>query len=331
MAAGTTPSSCCDSRYVNERQNLGRIALFGARGAVGHSLAADLDANSASYRAVGRDLDELRRTFRKAETRAADFLSGDGVDEAAAGIDSVFYLVGTDYTHFERHPLMVRNALAGAKSAGVRRFVHVAPVYSYTPSQSKPVTESDPHVPTTRKGRWRLEQEQAVLAADDPGGIRTLVVHLPDFYGPHADLSYANYFLREALAGKTATWIGPLGARREFIYVPDAARPLLALAALDDVFGARWNLGGTTIGARSFVQQAFDLLGTRPKVRPVSKIMLQAFGLFNPTMREIAEMYYLFEGKVILDDTKLRLRLGTLEKTPYERGLTATIHWMKGG
>jgi nucleoside-diphosphate-sugar epimerase len=316
---------------TNAQPCLGSIALFGARGAIGHALSAHLDARGQPYRAVGRDVDALRQTFPRADIVGADFLSGEGIDAAARNIDSVFYLAGTEYTHFERHPVMVRHALASAASMGARRFIHIAPVYSYAPAKGGRVAETHSHVPTTRKGRWRLEQEQAVLAADDPSGMRTSIVHLPDFYGPYADNSIANYFLREAVDGKTATFIGPLDATREFVYVPDVAVPLLALASIVDVYGTCWNIGGTTIEARAFTKLAFEVLGSPPKVRPVSKIMLQAFGLFNPTMRELAEMYYLDEGDVILDDTKLQSRLGALDKTPFRQGLGATIEWMKSG
>lgn len=308
---------------------LDRIALFGAGGAIGYALSGALAAKGSAYRAVGRNPSLLQTAFPQAEVRQADFLSGSGTDQAAEGVDTVFYLAGTDYTHFERHPVMVANALAAAKRAGVRRFVHVAPVYSYSPLSGRKVVETDPHAPVSRKGRWRLEQEQAVLGADQAGGLRTLVVHLPDFYGPHADNSYANYFLRDALAGKTANWIGPLKALREFVYVPDAGPTLLALATLDDAYGARWNLGGSTIVADAFVRQAFERLGTPRKVRAASKLMLQALGVFDPMMREIVEMYYLSEGDVILDDAKLSSRLGGFVKTPFERGIGATIDWMR--
>jgi nucleoside-diphosphate-sugar epimerase len=207
--------------------------------------------------------------------------------------------------------------------------VHVAPVYSYGPPQRIPVPESQPHRPNTRKGRFRLKQEQEVLGRHS-GGFATIVVHLPDFYGPNADLSYANAFMREAVSGKTASWIGPLEAQREFIYVPDVADPLLALSELDDAYGRCWNLGGQSLAARAFIGEVFKLLATPPKYRSIPKLMLQAVGLVNPFMREVAEMYYLFESNFILDDSALRQRLGGYAKTPIEQGITQTIEWMRG-
>jgi nucleoside-diphosphate-sugar epimerase len=304
------------------------IALFGAGGAVGRALAVQLDAQQTPYRVVGRKADVLAREFPAAQAHAADFLSGDGLDGAACGIETIFYLAGAPYTEFQKHPIMVRNALRAARTAGVSKFVHIAPVYSYGKPVTRPVPESQPHQPNTRKGRYRLEQERAVLEAG-AAAFKTVVVHLPDFYGPNADLSYANAFIREALAGKTASWIGRREAVREFLYVPDAAAPLLRLAEDSDAFGRCWNLGGTSILARTFIGSVFETVGTRPKYQCVPKIVLQAVGLFNPLMREVAEMYYLFDSGFVLDDSALRARIGDWTKTPVTQGLRATVEGMR--
>jgi nucleoside-diphosphate-sugar epimerase len=308
--------------------NLGLIALFGASGAVGHTLATALDRRGIAYRALGRDAARMQRDFPRAQAIHADFLSGDGIESAVRGVDTVFYLAGAPYTEFYKHPIMTRNALDAAQKAGVKRFIHIAPVYSYGLPRKLPVPESQPHVPNTRKGRFRLEQEQDVLARHG-GPFSAMVVHLPDFYGPNAELSYANAFMREALAGKTASFVGPLGAQREFIFVPDAADPLLRLAELSDAYGRCWNLGGQTIQARAFADAVFAAIGRPPKYRSIPKFVLQAVGLVQPFMREVAEMYYLFDTGFALDDTALRERLGGYAKTPFARGIAQTIDWMR--
>ncbi|HEY1883937.1 MAG TPA: NAD-dependent epimerase/dehydratase family protein [Candidatus Cybelea sp.] len=311
-----------------DNSTLGSIALFGAAGAIGHSLASELQSLGIPYRAVGRDPERLRGDFPGAAIATADFFTKEGVGDAAAGIDTIFYLAGAPYTEFFKHPIMVRNALDAARAPGVKRFVHVTPVYSYGPPLARPVPESQPHVPSTRKGRFRLEQEQAVLQRNAPG-FATMVVHLPDFYGPHAELSYANAFVREALSGKTASFIGPLDVQREFLFVPDAAAPLLALAALDDAYGRCWNLGGESIGARDFANAVFAALGKPPKYRSVPKWVLQIAGIGMPLMREVAEMYYLFDSGFTLDDAALRARLGEWRKTPLADGIAQTTAWMR--
>jgi nucleoside-diphosphate-sugar epimerase len=304
------------------------VGLFGANGAVGNALAPALDVRGIEYRTVGRDAARLEREFPRARAVFADFFSGENLQEAARGVQTIFYLAGAPYTEFYRHPVMVRNALDAAQAAGVKRFVLVAPVYSYGPPLRVPVPESQPHVPNTRKGRFRLEQEQAVLERNGDR-LATMVVHLPDFYGPNADLGYANAFMREALAGKSASWIGSMQAQREFIYVPDVADPLLRLAELDGAYGRCWNLGGQSIEARAFADEIFKTMGKQPKYRSIPKFVLQGVGLFNPFMREVAEMYYLFESGFALDDSALATRLGGYAKTPFSEGIRATLAWMK--
>lgn len=293
------------------------IALFGAGGAVGHALATTFDRQNVAYREVGR-------------TKAvrADFFTGEGVREAADGIEVVYYLAGAPYTEFYKHPIMVRNALDAAQAAGVKRFVHIAPVYSYGPPIAAPVPETQPHKPNTRKGRFRLEQEQAVIERNSPS-MQTIVVHLPDFYGPYADLSYANAFIHEAVSGKTASWMGPLEAQREFIFTGDIAAPLLSLADRADAYGRCWNLGGRSVRAGDFVHEVFAALGSEPEFRTVPKIALQAFGLINPLMREVAEMYYLFESNFVLDDSALRSKIGDYDKTTTQDAIRKTIDSMQ--
>jgi nucleoside-diphosphate-sugar epimerase len=196
----------------------GAAALFGASGAVGHALAPALERQGIEYRAVGRDVERLRREFPRAQPVAADFFSGDGVAASAQGVDTVFYLAGAPYTEFYRHPIMVRHALDAAQAAGAKRFIHVAPV--------------------------------------NASGFATMVVHLPDFYGPYAELSYAN-----SLCAKRSPARPPPSSDRlprcAFVYVPDVAEPLLRLATFDDAYGRCWNLGGRSIEARDFINRVF--------------------------------------------------------------------------
>jgi nucleoside-diphosphate-sugar epimerase len=289
---------------------LDSVALLGAAGAIGHALVPLLEAQGVAVRVVGRDAAKLERNFPHAEARTADLLTGERLDAAVEGIDTIFYLAGTPYTHFEQHPVMTRFALAAAQRAGVKHFVHITNVYAYGTALSRSVPETQPRVPSTRKGRWRLEQEQLIEAAHGAHGLSTTIAHLPDFYGPNADNGLFNVYLSDAVAGKTGTFVGVPNAEREFIYVPDAATVLLALAAHDEAYGERWNIPGTATTARTVVEIAASQLG-------VAKV------------RELAEMYYLADSGFVLDGTKLHERIGAFPPTSLEDGIAATIAWMR--
>jgi hypothetical protein len=61
----------------------------------------------------------------------------------------------------------------------------------------------------------------------------------------------------------------------------------------------------------------------------VPKLAVRALGLFNPMMRELAEMTYEFEQPFVLDTTKYESAFGTAG-TPLASALAATVAWYRG-
>jgi nucleoside-diphosphate-sugar epimerase len=306
------------------------IAIFGAAGAIGHSLAAELNRRGIGFRAVGRHRERLTTAFPAAEVHTANFEDKGSTLEAARGIDTIFYAAGAPYTNFALHPVMMQNVVDAAIEAGVARLVVIGTVYSYGLPQTMPVSEQHPRKPNTYKGRMRKKQEDIALAAHTAGELQAMVVHLPDFYGPQADLSFAKPVFDAALQGKRADWLGPVNRPHEFIYTPDAGAPLLDLAALDDAYGQHWNLGGVAIISRDFLTKVYEAAGNPPQWRAVPGWTIQLAGFFNSMLREVAEMSYLWKYPVILDDRKLRARLKTVKKTPYDQGIRETVAFLRG-
>src|SRR6516165_11875362 len=170
-----------------------KTALFGAAGAIGHSIAAALRTNQQPYRVVGRSRDSLQRDFvsdplAEIVTWNPDDLSS--VILAAKDIETIVYLVGVPYDHFELHPQLMRKTLEGAIAAGVPRLLLIGTVYPYGLAQTSRVPEDHPRNPHTFKGRMRKEQEDLLLAADAAGKIHGAVLRLPDFYGPGVNKSF---------------------------------------------------------------------------------------------------------------------------------------------
>jgi nucleoside-diphosphate-sugar epimerase len=59
------------------------------------------------------------------------------------------------------------------------------------------------------------------------------------------------------------------------------------------------------------------------------KTMVRVLGLFQPFMRELVEMHYLFTDPVLMDDAALHRLLGTVQKTPYDEGIRLTYEAYK--
>ena len=310
-----------------------RVAILGAAGAIGRSTGAELRRRGIPFRAVGRDGKKLEGAFSgQAEIRAADINNPDQTARALEGCDTAIYAVGLPYPEHKLHPVLMRTAIDAMRRAGVSRMALSSSVYAYGAPQAERVSETHPREPHTRKGQYRKAQEDAALEADGQSGLRSLVLRLPDFYGPHATLSLADQVFQGAVAGKAANWIGPTDRPREFVFVPDAGPVLLDLIEREDSFGQAWNFGGPgTITGRELIDQVYRAAGGAPKFRRVGLAMLRLAGLFNAELRELVEMHYLAETPVILDDSKLRRHLGEVRKTPYVEGIRQSWDWYSRG
>ncbi|HSY34026.1 MAG TPA: NAD-dependent epimerase/dehydratase family protein [Verrucomicrobiae bacterium] len=311
-----------------------KYAIFGATGSVGKALAAELTKRSSSLRVVGRSEDSLRRHFRAYEPLVeyceADLSDPLAAARAAADVETIFYTVGVPYTQFQLHPKLMKIALEAATAAHVSRFVHVSTVYPYGVPQTDLVNESHPRNPVAFKGKMRKEQEDLVLAADLRAGMRTTILRPPDFYGPDAELSYARSIFDAAIKGGTANVIGPVDTPHEFIFVPDLAETLVALSDNEEAYGQAWNVAGPAlITTRKFAELVFAAVHQKPRIRVAGKFVLGVMGLFNPFMREVVEMHYLWTTPVRLEDSRLRKLLPDLKKTPYAEGIEATIKAMQ--
>lgn len=305
------------------------IALFGAAGAIGGSIANALRKQGSAYRVVGRNRASLEKTF--GSDALAEIVTWNPDDHAsvraaAHGIETIVYLVGVPYDQFRLHPIVMRQTLDGAIAEGVRRMLLIGTVYPYGMPQTTPVKESHPREPNTFKGRMRKEQEDLLLTAHSDGKIQGTVLRLPDFYGPGVEKSFLDSLFKAAVDGSTANMIGPVDKLHEFVYVPDVGPVVTALMEREEAYGRWWHFGGVEpVTQREIIDRVLRMAGRKPHVRVVGKTTLRLIGLFNPLMRELAEMHYLMTNPLLLDDSALRGLLGGLEKTPYEAGLRACL------
>lgn len=307
-----------------------KIAIFGAAGAVGKSIATALRERGRAYRVVGRDRARLVETFGRdplAEIVTWNLDDPASVREAARGIDTVVQTIGVPYDRNAEYPGITQRALDGAIAAGAKRYVLVGTVYPYGVPQTTPVTEAHPRAATTFKGRMRKEQEDILLRAHTAGDIRATILRLPDFYGPDCgELSFLHLVFKAAADGGTADMIGPIDKPHEFVYVPDVGPVVVDLAAHDDAYGTWWNLAGPGVTTqRAIAESIFTRAGRKPKFRVIGKTALRVLGLVSPLMREFVEMNYLQTTPVLLDDSALQRLIGPIVKTSYADGIARTF------
>ncbi len=308
---------------------MNKIAIFGAAGAIGKSIAAACSAQGKPYRVVGRSARSLKATFGSdplAEIVTWNPDDPTSVQQAATGVDTLIYLVGVNYWQFELHPQLMQKTLAGATAAGVKKMLLIGTVYPYGKPQNNPVREDHPRLPHTFKGKMRMRQEDLLMAAHATGKIQATVLRLPDFYGPGVEASFLHSAIHVANHGGVANMVGPINQPHEFVFVPDVGPVVTSLINASGAYGRIWNFAGAGATSQQALVQEMERQTGRPlKKRVADKTLLRVLGLFKPFMRELVEMHYLLTSPVLMDDSALQKLIGPLHKTPYSEGIAQCL------
>lgn len=314
---------------------MGKVALLGAAGAIGTSIAQALRSEGTPYRVVGRSEEPLRRAFGGdplAEIQVWNLDDALSVRQALAGIETAIYLIGVNYWQFELHPVLMAEVLEQAQLAGVKRMLLIGTVYPYGRPRSNPVTEDHPRNPHTFKGRKRKEQEDILFAAHEAGKIQACELRLPDFYGPNVDKSFLWGAFVAAKKGGRAQLIGPIDTPHQFIFVPDVGPIVCRLLAAEGAWGHTWNFAGSgTATQRELVTKIYAMAGSPLRMMVIGKTTLRIIGLFSPLMREMVEMHYLQTDPVLIGDGRLEKLLGSLKRTSYDQGIRLTLEAIAEG
>ncbi|MER7661795.1 NAD-dependent epimerase/dehydratase family protein [Streptomyces sp. NPDC096193] len=164
----------------------GLHVVFGATGAIGSTVVAELLRHGRPVRAVSRG----GRAPEGAEGVAADAADPAQAASAAAGAAVVHHCASPPYTQWpELFPELTRSVLAAAESAGAK-LVFADNLYSYGPVDG-PLREDLPAAAQGRKGRTRTAMAAELLDAHRTGRVRVAIGRASDYYGPRGTHSTA--------------------------------------------------------------------------------------------------------------------------------------------
>lgn len=307
---------------------MNKALVLGASGGMGYSIVQELAQRGIDVIAFARGKEKLAKLFaneEKVTIISGDAFNLDRLKEAAMDVDVIFHAMNIPYPEWEKRlPVLMGNVLEAAREA-TAKLVLVDNIYAYGRSPGALVTEQTPKKPHTKKGKIRLQLEMMAKRSNLP----VLVAHFPDFYGPNANNTLLNYTFESVIKNKKAMFVGDRKIPREYIFTPDGAKALVELALIDSTYGENWNIPGSgVITGDEIVAILRELLGYNKKVGTVTKGMIQFMGLFNPMMREVVEMMYLYEEPVVLDGRKLARAIRHIPRTPYKEGIKQTIEHM---
>ncbi|MBO6717466.1 MAG: NAD(P)H-binding protein [Rhizobiaceae bacterium] len=302
------------------------IAVLGARGRLGRTVArAFLDAGY-SVRAVTRD-GKLPADLDGAQPVAADALDRGALIRATEGMDIVFNGLNPLYTDWADTCMpFAENVIAACKANGA---LHLFPgnVYNFGSPIPAELREDTPFRPTTRKGRLRTDMERLFERAARAGEVQTIVLRAGDFFGGGGTGSWFDQVMTSKIDKGVYTAGGPVNLVHEWAYLPDLAKAFVGLAENRSELGSFENLHfpGHAITDEQMKAAAEKALGRPLKTSTLPWWIIRLAGTVNAMMWEIAEMAYLrFEPHRLVSD-RLAGIVGEIPHTPLDRAVANAL------
>jgi len=241
-----------------------KVLITGGAGFIGSSLAhslLELGANVTVLDAMlplyGGNLFNLEGIKDKIKFVSGDIRDKDLMLKVVVGQDYIFNLAAqVSYIDSKTEPFLDLdiNCLghltvleAAREMAPNSRVIFSSSRMVYGKICSTPVREDHPTEPLSIYGIHKLTAEKYYRYYHDTFGLDTLVVRIPNPYGPrqqmkHNKYSIVGWFLRQSLDGETITVFGDGKQERDYLYIDDITEGLL-LVAEKGLSGEVYNLG----------------------------------------------------------------------------------------
>lgn len=205
--------------------------------------------------------------------------------------------------------------MEAASDAGVRKFVFASSAAVFPTTASKiPTDESEPVGPQSPYGIAKYADERYGLFFRMTRGLPFVALRFANVYGPRqsqrGEAGVVAVFVKRMLAGADVTINGMGKQTRDFIYVGDAVRAMIA------VVGDSKAAGPFHVGT-----------GIETKIADLYRRLAACAGYAKRPKRGPADVNAPFRSA--LDSTRIRKELGWKSKVGLSEGLEKTVAWFR--
>jgi len=239
-----------------------KCLVTGGAGFIGSHLVDELMNKGCEVRVLDNLVNgKLENLSGPLQRQRFEFVRGSVTDpfdvhRASRGIDVVFHLACLGVRHsishpFENHRVNAEGTLfmlESARSNNVKRFVYCSSSEVYGTAEYVPMTEMHPTNPCTVYGAAKLAGEAYARAYHKTYGMETVVIRPFNTYGPrsHHEGDAGEMIPKSivrSLNGLPIIIFGDGSQTRDFTYVEDTAKALVAAAQNDTFVGQTMNIG----------------------------------------------------------------------------------------
>lgn len=300
------------------------ITILGAAGRMGEACAAAFLAAGWHVRGVARGA-KLATLLPGVEPVEADAMDQASLIEACSGSDVILHALNPAYDNWEATVMpFARNVLAAAKDSNATVMIP-GNVYNYGTSIRPNMSEADLFAADTSKGKIRVEVEKLFEEASR-NGVRSIILRGGDFFGGERLETWLDLMILKDLKKQKFTWPGPYDIPHAFAYLPDFAEAFVRVADVRQSLPAyaTFNFEGHTLTGDQMKQAAEEVTGRALKTGQVPWFLLRIVGLFNPILKAVVEMSYLWRVPHSLDGHKLT-QLIDVPHTQFNDALRQTV------
>ena len=311
------------------------VLVTGADGFIGSHLVEVLVASGARVRAMvyynsWNDVGWLREvpedTRSAVEIFPADIRDAERVQQAVDGCEYVFHLsslIAIPYSYEAPRSYVDSNVIgalnvlqACRRNSKLVRLVHVSTSEVYGTAQQVPISESHPLVGQSPYSATKIAADKLAESFHLSFGLPVVVARPFNTYGPRQTArAVIPTIASQLLAGKERLQLGALHPTRDFNYVTDTARGMIALALAADGNGRVVNIGsGQEWSIGRTVELLCEIVGVHvPVVTDESRL--------RPANSEV--------NRLVADNSLIRRLSGWQPEVAFIDGLTRTVDWIR--
>jgi UDP-glucose 4-epimerase len=235
------------------------VLVTGGAGFIGNEVARQLVAGAAKVTVVDNFRNGKRENLADIgglDVQAVDIRDRETMAALLKGKDLVLHLACLGVRHSIHAPLenhevnatATLDLLEASRRLGVGRFVYVSSSEIYGTARTAPMTEDHPQYPMTVYGAAKLAGERYTDAYWKTYKYPTTVVRPFNAFGPRSHHEGDSgevipKFMLRAMAGKPLVIHGDGSQTRDFTFVADTARGIIAAGTHDSTIGETINLG----------------------------------------------------------------------------------------
>jgi NAD dependent epimerase/dehydratase len=208
------------------------------------------------------------------------------------------------------------NLCQAARASGVKKFVHTSTSEVYGTAQYVPIDEKHPLTPQSPYSASKIAADSIALSFYYSFQLPVVVARPFNTYGPRQSArAVIPTIISQLATGQREVHLGDLRTTRDFTFVEDTCRGLVAITGLDKGFGEVFHIGSDheiSIG---------DLLNLIIQIMETEARITQDDQRIRPQRSEVLRLR--------CDNSKLRQACGFEPAVSLAEGLTRTVEWFR--